>query len=176
MVDWPHAPAHLDLGAGAYMVTSSTYRKEHLFRGRERLSLLRDALFTLSEKYGWRLQAWAVFSNHYHFIALSPEDVSTLRKLITHLHTATTAAVNRMDGTPGRRVWFQYWDTRLSHEGSYLARLRYVHQNPVHHGIAADARAYEWCSAAWFEMKADRPFLKTVENVKTDRVTVYDQF
>jgi len=69
-------------------------------------------------------------ANHYHFVALIPE-APTFRRLIRHLHTLTATEANRFDNSQGRKVWFQYWDTELTFEKSYLARLSYVHQNPV---------------------------------------------
>jgi len=53
------------------MVTAGTYLKQPIFRGAQRLECLCDLLLELAEKYGWDLQAWAVFPNHYHFVALS---------------------------------------------------------------------------------------------------------
>jgi putative transposase len=34
---------------------------------------------------------------------------------------------------------YEFWDTHLTFEKSWLARLHYVHHNPVHHGLAAVA-------------------------------------
>jgi putative transposase len=84
--------------------------------------------------------------------------------------------VNKLDGAAGRAVWYRCWDTRLTYEKSYLARLAYVHTNPVKHGLVADAREYRWCSAAWFAEKSERAFYETVMSFKTDRVNVYDDF
>ena len=176
MSDWAHSPKHWTSEAGAYMVTGGTYLRAHHFGGADRLTLLRDTLLQLARDYEWELQAWAVFSNHYHFIALSPERSSRLRSMIQRLHAATAVAVNRLDGSPGRKVWFQYWDTLLTYPKSYLARLNYVHNNPVHHGIVKLATDYEWCSATWFEQSADRAFYKTVSGMKTDRISVRDEF
>jgi len=69
--DWPHAPAHKLTEDGTYIVTAGTYQKAHHFHNTERLHFLTKTLLALSKKYGWRLQAWAVFPNHYHFIAKS---------------------------------------------------------------------------------------------------------
>ena len=176
MFDWPHAPVHRLGEAGAFVVTAGTHRKQHLFREPERLKLLHDSLLAVAGDYGWRLQAWAVFSNHYHFVALSPDDASSLSILLKRLHAITALDVNRLDSTPGRKVWFQYWDTHLTYERSYLARLNYVHQNPVHHGLVPVASRYPWCSAAWFERTADRAFYDTVVRMKVDRVNVHDEF
>ena len=70
------------------------------------------------------------------------------------LHSRTASWVNNADATPGRRVWYNYWDTRLTYEKSYRARLNYVHQDPVNHRLVAVANQYPWCSAAWFERTA----------------------
>jgi putative transposase len=68
--DWHHAPSHRlpDFG-GTYMVTAATYQKARHFNTEERLSLLQSALFAEATSYEWQLQAWAVFANHYHFVA-----------------------------------------------------------------------------------------------------------
>ena len=71
------------------MVTAGTYQKSHLFRGPERLTLLRDQLLKIAAEHGWQLQAWAIFSNHYHFVTLSPVPPTSLRRLIQELHSVT---------------------------------------------------------------------------------------
>jgi putative transposase len=92
------------------------------------------------------------------------------------LHADTATALNRLDSAEGRQVWFNYWDTRLTYERSYLARLNYVHQNPVHHGLVRVASQYRWCSAAWFERTATPAQVKTIYRFKTDQIRVFDDF
>lgn len=84
--------------------------------------------------------------------------------------------MNRLDTTPARRVWYQFRETRLTHQTSYLARLRYTHENPVHHRLVAVARDYRWCSAAWFETNAPASFVASVARFKTDKLNVPDDF
>ena len=174
MPDWPHSPVHRLGETGAYMVTASTYRKTPLLHTPQRLTLVRDTLFALAEELAWELQAWAVMPNHYHFIAISSRDATTLRSLIRRLHSTTARAINAEDAAPGRRVWFQYWDTHLTFQKSYLARLKYVHCNPVHHRLVRSAERHPWCSAAWFAREADRAFLRTVMSFPIDRLSVID--
>lgn len=88
----------------------------------------------------------------------------------------TAKQLNLWDRTPGRKVWFQYWDTHITFEPSYLARLNYIHQNPVKHGIVRSAEDYAWCSAAWFAENASPAFVKTVAGFKTDRLGIVDDF
>ena len=176
MADWPHAPVHRLSEAGAYMVTAGTYQKVHHLRKAKRLDLVHDTLLATAEEFGWLLQAWAVMSNHYHFVAMSPPDPGSLRDFISKLHGQTARQLNELDGTSGRRVWYQFFDSHITYQRSYLARLKYVHENPVHHGLVAAACNYRWCSAAWFEREASTAFQKTVASFKVDRISVFDPF
>lgn len=171
---WHHSPLHLFVPNTFYMVTASTLHKQRLFNTPQKLRLLQDALFEVMQAYNWRLQAWALFSNHYHFIAHSPQDGTSLKRLIQRLHSQTARALNALDGTPGRQVWFQYWDTCLTYEKSYLARLNYVHHNPIHHCLVDQAEKYPFCSATWFKVNAPVELQKMLANTPYDRVNVPD--
>jgi putative transposase len=164
---------------GTYFVTASTYLKAHHFRGRERLAVLHRGLLTVARDFGWRLEAWAVFSNHYHFIGHSPEaaaDAASLSQMLGVLHTKTSGWSNKLDKTPERQVWFNFRETRLTYQKSFLARLNYVNQNPVKHGLVPMANQYPWCSAAWFERTASATMVKSIYRFKTDSVSVADDF
>jgi hypothetical protein len=50
-------------------VTASTRHHAHHFKGKERLVVLHRGVLKIAAEFGWRLEAWAVFSNHYHFVA-----------------------------------------------------------------------------------------------------------
>ena len=162
---WPHAPTHQLAANGTFFVTAGTYLKAHHFRGADRLRVLHRGLLTVARDHGWQLEAWAVFSNHYHFIAHSPADTSNAESLglmLKTLHVKTSAWVNRLDRTPTRQVWFNFRETRLTYAKSYFARLNYTHRNPVKHGLVSVANQYPWCSAAWFERTASPAQVKTI--------------
>jgi putative transposase len=175
MHKWPHAPSHEVSCAGTYIVTAATHNKLHLFRDPADLNLVHDKLLEVAERFGWRLEAWAVFSNHYHFVGHCADE-SRLAELTKLLHGSTAFELNKRHQTPGRKVWFQYWQTRLTYERSYLARLNYVHHNPVKHRLVADARLYRWCSAKWFEEGCTPAFVESVRSFPTDKLNVPDEF
>jgi putative transposase len=176
MPDWPHSPTHRLDSAGAYIVTAATFQKQPFFRSAKRLAYLSEALLDLAPRYGWKLEAWAVFPNHYHFVATSQEKAVKLPRFINHLHAVTAKRINSQDHAAGRRVWFQYWDAHLTYLKSYLARLNYVHCNAVRHGLVARPESYAWCSAGWFEREAERAFYRTVMGIRSDKVNVTDDF
>ena len=175
-VPWPHAPIHRLDDGGTYMVTAGTYGKTKLFPDGPRLRMLHRALLTLADKHRIQLEAWAVFPNHYHFVACQFDHDAALRDLIHELHSRTAIALNRYDAAPGRTVWHNYWDTRSTHERSYFVRLNYVHQNPVKHGLVTAARDYLYGSAEWFERTATPAQVKTIYSFKSDRLRVIDDF
>ena len=171
-----HSPFHLFIPNSNYIVTATTYKKDHIFIGDKNLSLLQDILFEVIEAYEWKLQAWALFPNHYHFIAIAPNDAHTLKKLIQRLHSQSAREVNKNTGSPGRKVWFQYWDSCLTYKNSYYARLNYVHNNPVRHGLVEDAEQYPFCSASWFKEQAEETFCKKIVSYPYDKINVPDDF
>ena len=86
------------------MVTAATLHKENLFADAGKLTLLEHGLLSLAKKYQWQIEAWAVFTNHYHFVAHSPAEggAKSLREIISVLHMKTATWINRLDKTPGR--------------------------------------------------------------------------
>lgn len=176
MKTWPHAPSKLVTSPGTYIVTASTINKEHFFRDDARIATLHDTLLEVALEQGWELLAWAVFSNHYHVVGISPNSENAPGRLCGKIHGLTAIKVNQMDGTPNRRVWYRSWQTMITFEKSLLARIAYVHTNAVKHGLVKNAKDYPWCSAAWFEREGDPAFVEMVRSFKTDRVNVIDDF
>jgi len=152
---WPHAPEHRLCVRGTYFVTASTYLHAHHFAGKTRLAVLHRGLLKVAADFGWQLEAWAVFSNHYHFVGHSPADKDTaknLSRMLGLLHEKTAKWINQLDSAPARKVWHNYCETRLN----------YTHQNPVKHGLVPVANQYPWCSARWFERTATPAQIKTI--------------
>jgi putative transposase len=176
---WPHSPVHCLAANGTFFVTASTYLKAHHFRGAERLGVLHRGLLSVARDHGWQFEAWAVFSNHYHFVAHSPTNQTTaesLGQMLKLLHVKTSGWVNRLDSSPGRQVWHNFWETRLTFPKSYFARLNYTHQNAVKHGLVPVASLYPWCSAAWLERTASPAQIKTIYRFNTDKLRLPDEF
>jgi putative transposase len=173
---WPHAPPHYFTSQGTYIITAATLHRKPRFDSDAKLDLFRDTTFDLARDYALILQAWAFFPNHYHLVASFEHTRTTHRHFVRHLHHELTMRLNRVDATPGQRVMYEFWDTHLTFEKSWLARLNYVHQNPVKHRLVAVANQYQWCSAPWFENNARSGFVKSVYSFKTDRIQVPDDF
>ena len=174
---WPHAPPHWILQGGAYFVTASTYHRQLLFDTPEKLDAVTTQLIDSAKSFDWELRAWAILANHYHFLANSPKGTGeTLREWLTEFHRRAAIEVNRLSETSGRRVWMNFRETHITHQTSYLSRLRYVNENPVKHGLVEQGNQYKWCSAAWFETHAPKSFISSVQRFNTDRLQIWDDF
>ncbi len=158
------------------MVTAGTLHKVHRFHDAPRRDMLELSLLTLAQKYRWQIEAWAVFSNHYHLVCRGCPDSASLGLYLKHLHADTARSLNRLDEAEGRTVWHNFWETKLTFETSYFARLHYVHANAVKHGLAVVASHYRWCSAAWFERVATTAQVQTIYSFNIDEISVDDDF
>jgi len=174
---WPHAPTHRLLESGAYIVTGGTFKKQPFFVNDGALDALQAGLLKYARNHGWQLEAWAIFPNHYHFVAQSPQkSAENLSTFLNEFHSRSARWINGRDLATGRKVWHNFWETHLTYEKSYLARLNYVHQNAVKHGLTKVASQYRWCSAAWFERVASQSMIRTVYSFPTDTLNILDDF
>jgi REP-associated tyrosine transposase len=171
-----HNPPHYFVPNAMYIVTGSLLYKKRLLTDDKRKSLVLEILLERAARWSWELEAWAILENHYHFIACAPENALTLENLIRQLHSKTTVELNKLDKSLGRKVWHNYWDTCITHEKSYYARMHYIHINPVKHGLVENAEDYPLSSYRWFLDKVDETFLNTVMNQPVDRVDIFDDF
>jgi putative transposase len=135
-------------------------------------------MFSIAGEYGWKLEAWAVLSYHYHLIAHIPQGADgaeSLRRAVRKLHSLTTKELNIRQDTPGRtRLWQNFRETHLTHQASYLARLNYVHQNAVHHGLVEKGSDWKWCSAPRFMKEVTPAWAKTIASHRYDEIARKD--
>ena len=176
--DWPHAPPHRLQAAGVYLLTARAAEKRHLLAADAMKDWFQDKLHELAQEFGWKLEAWAVLSNHYHFVGHSPpdeEDGASLSAMVRKLHSLTTQELNQRENKPGRsRLWQNFRETHLTHQRSYLARLNYVHQNAVHHKLVVVGSDWKWCSAEAFRQAVSPAWLKTISSFKYDLIAEKD--
>src|SRR5687767_1510263 len=96
-IHWPHAPVHELSASGTFLLTAATYLKDHHFRSRDRLEVLHRGLLKVAHDFDWRLEAWSVFSNHYHFVGQSPggdDGADSLSEMLGLLHEKTAKWIN----------------------------------------------------------------------------------
>jgi putative transposase len=173
---YPHNPPHYFVSNAMYMITGAILYNQPLLHGSKRREFVLQTLFDRARLFDWHLQAWAILNNHYHFVARAPEHATSLTKLIQQFHSITAIQLNKWDHSPGRQVWFNYWDSCLTYEKSYLARVHYVHVNPVKHGLTGRAVDYPFCSYRWFVEQGNDTLKQQVFDQPVDQVKIMDDF
>jgi len=173
---YTHAPAHYFLSKATYMVTAGTFQKELFMRADKAKSCLLTLLRGAIDRYKWELIAWVILANHYHMLLKAPDTASSLPWLLKKLHSSSAIELNKLARCPGRKVWWNYWDTCITNEKSYYARLNYIHWNPVRHGVADRPEDYPFSSYCDY-YKLDSARVRHLEQTYPfDRVKVFDEF
>lgn len=170
-----HSPPHWFVSNAIYMVTGSTLYGKPLLDSDAKLINFYEALIERANILKWSLDAWVVMPTHYHFIARSPENALSLKSLIQAVHSINAKFVNGIDAKPGRKVWYNYWDSCIQSERSYYARMRYVIMNPVKHGLVQNPEDYLFSSYKYFLENSEPDFQKVVLSC-TDNVQIEDNY
>lgn len=151
-----HCPAHLFRAGATYFLTGKTLGGVAYLRDPARRAQLIGSLRFGAETRGWQLLAWVALPNHYHCLMQAPDlGAASLSALLKAVHRFTSSEWNREDRAVGRRVWYQYWDTCIDHPSSFLARLNYIHYNPVKHGLVVRPEDYPFSSYAEWSARED---------------------
>ncbi|MBM4048878.1 MAG: transposase, partial [Planctomycetes bacterium] len=116
-----------------YFITASTCNRQRVFLSDTRKELLRDMLRRKVEQYGLTLFAWVILMDHYHLL-LRIAERAALQRFVKSLHGESAVSVNKEDGSPGRRVWYSYWDRCPRSERDFHTLFNYIHINPAKHG------------------------------------------
>jgi len=141
-----HRPPHvLHRENNIYFLTSSTLNKIGLFNNYDKKHLLEKAIFGSTKELGVKIFAWVILDNHYH-IEFKIESPERLPKYVQYIHGKSSKEINSLDNAPGRKIWYQYWDSSIRGEIDFWKRFNYIHQNPVKHGYSKNLDKYEFSS------------------------------
>ncbi|MCF7919675.1 MAG: transposase [Candidatus Cloacimonetes bacterium] len=143
---YQHNPPHLFKQNCKYFVTGATFMRQPYFNDdvtKEKLLYCLQKGFTDA---GWQLEDWVILPNHYHLMADTLDSTVKITLIIKKIHQFSSIWLNKRDNMHGRKVWFNYWDSCITFESSYFARLNYIWQNPVKHGCCLNAEDYKFSS------------------------------
>jgi len=96
--------------------------------------LLRDLLRETVLESDVRLHAWVILREHYHVLLTVGDDERAISRFVQRLHSTRAIQLNKLDATPGRQVWYQYWDRFPRGEKHFWTIFNYIHYNPIKHG------------------------------------------
>ena len=175
-------------------------RSAVFFRQSDRRSYL-EWLSEYSARYGLRIWAYCLMTNHIHLLVV-PQEEESLAKAIGRTHMQYARWINRTRGWDGHLWANRFYSCPV--EATGVARVaKYIELNPVRAGLARDPVEYPWSSArahclatedellaaerrlepptgdwsAWLRTGMERPVLEKIRrDTATGRPTGSDEF
>jgi len=126
---------------GTYLTTSVTQERFPFFRRSATAELFIDVLQHYRRQGHYKLHAFVVMPDHVHLL-ITPEGI-TLERAMQFVKGGFSRRF-----APRTTVWQKgFQDHRCRDAEEFLVRKRYVHENPVRAGLAAEAHLYPFSSA-----------------------------
>jgi len=182
------------------MLTAATYRKQKYLKNEQIKTHLMDLIFNKFRKFNWEIDAWVILDNHYHLLLQASKNAQSLPNIIREIHKFSALFIRKFmecnDGVVakgqnhrfcppknniysknnGNKIWWNYWDTCITYERSYFARLNYIHFNPVKHGYVDSPDKWKFSSYCEFCNELGKDAEKIVKNYPFNRIRIKDEF
>ena len=176
--EYNHNPSHLFSPNSKYFITGATYKKKMWFKNNKAKEQLLKSIIIGFDKHGWLLEDWVILKNHYHLLGNAPDDSSNLPEMMQEIHkfVALWIKKNIPESRNAEKIMYNYWDTCITFEASYFARLNYIWNNPVKHGYTNNAE--EWIFGSYFKKaeKDKEALYKIMKKYPCDTVKIKDDF
>ena len=149
-------PLRVEFAGGCYhVINRGNYRRE-LFLGQGAAEAFERVLGESAQRYGWRVHAYVVMSNHFHLaIELTEPNLSDGMKWLQGTWIRRYNAVRRLVGRPFQG---RYKALVVAPGHAFGQVCHYIHLNPIRAGVraAGEVADYPWSSLPKFPCK-DRP-------------------
>lgn len=150
-------------GACYHVINRGNYRRD-LFAGKGAAQSFIDCLSEAAERFGWRLHAYVVMSNHFHLAVETPEP--NLSDGMKWLQGTWARRFNEYRSERGRPFQGRYKALHVE-PGHALGQVaHYIHLNPLRAKIVTPERLvdYPWSSLPRMSAK-NRPTFLVAETV-----------
>lgn len=104
------------------------------------LSLLDE----VTARYGWRVHAYCLMTNHFHLVADTPR--ANVSRAMQYLNSRYVESFNAKHGREGHLVERRFWSDLILTEARAVATSRYVVLNPVRAGLCDHPAEWPWSS------------------------------
>lgn len=137
-------PLRLDFAGALHHVTSRGNNKADIFFDDDDRLIFLEFLAATVIRFGWRLYAWVLMTNHFHLEVETPEG-----NLSRGMHWLNTKYVQWFNAKHGRcgHLYQRRFEAKLIEKESHLLEVaRYVVLNPVRAGMVEHPADYRWSS------------------------------
>jgi len=137
-------PLRVEYEGAFYHVTSRGNEKKEIFSAPEDYEQFKTYLYEAREKFGYKLHAYVLMTNHFHLLIETPE--ANLNRLMHYINGSYTGYFNRHNRRVGHLFQGRY-KALLVDRDNYLEELsRYMHLNPVRARMVEKPEDYAYSS------------------------------
>ncbi len=126
-----------------HFLTFSCYRRQPLLATRSRYCVFEEELEKVRQRHGFVVAGYVVMPEHAHLLVSEPRSVPLSVAL-----QVLKQQISRELKKPGDiRFWQRrYYDFNVWNREKTVEKLRYMHRNPVHRGLAERPQDWQWSS------------------------------
>ena len=140
----PRIARAVAVGFPHHITQRGNYRQS-VFQSDEDYLQYREWLTQYSKKYGLKIWAYCLMSNHVHYIAV-PMEEDALARTFNTVHMRYSQHANTRQNNRGHLWQGRFYSCALDEKHLY-AGVRYVENNPVKARVVKKAEHYRWSSA-----------------------------
>ncbi|HEX9751625.1 MAG TPA: transposase [candidate division Zixibacteria bacterium] len=130
-----------------FFVTTTLKRHERLFATATIRNEAASMLFRVARANQTTLMAYCMMPSHIHLIAGHPDGGSGISRFLQSYKSLVSHILFR----ERHGVWTpRFDDVVIASESLFLAKLNYIHENPVRAGLAIRATDWRWSSARFW--------------------------
>ncbi len=122
------------------------HNRQAVFAGEDDYRYYLENLAEWKERFGCKVYAFCLMTNHVHLVVEPGEDAESLSRLMKRLAGRQTRFVNRLEDRSGTLWEGRFKSSPIESNAYLLACCRYVEMNPVFAGMCDDPAAYPWSS------------------------------
>lgn len=150
-------PLRLESEDGVYHVLKRGNYRADIFRTEKARAAFLKCLGEACGKTGWRVHAWCVMSNHYHFAVSTPQ--ANLVEGMRWLQGTFSVRFNRLRNERGHLFQGRYKSLIVDPDEGLGPLCHYIHLNPVRARLCqpAELPAQRWTSIGWLMEPKLRP-------------------
>jgi len=133
----PNTPHH---------IVQRGHNRQDVFVGDDDYNYYRDNLILFKSKFGCKIYAYCLMTNHIHLIVDPGENPESLSLLMKRVSARQTRYVNKLENRTGS-LWEGRYKSSVISTNEYLpACCRYIELNPLRAGMVDDLSKYRWSS------------------------------
>src|SRR6516164_5002220 len=132
-----------------YFVTACTMRRRQILAHDRVAHILIEEWRDAQQRHGWAIGRYVIMPDHVHFFCRPEHDAKMLSEFVGFWKSYTSRRINTLGkprSTPAATTLWQreFFDHVLRSSESYSEKWNYVRDNPVRHGLVANADEWPW--------------------------------